>query len=43
MFSAFEFESFNSKFNSYIKARKWPVQEFMNRYKEAVHVSFFWT
>ena len=39
--SSFPFESFNASFKRFIRARKHPVQEYMNRYYEKCNISFF--
>lgn len=39
--SAFNFESFNSKFCKFIRAKKNPLVEFCKRYYETINVSFF--
>ena len=39
--SSFPFESFNASFRKFIRARKHPVQEYMNRFYEKCNVSFF--
>ena len=39
--SSFPFESFNASFKRFIRARKHPVQEYMNRYYEKCNKSFF--
>ena len=40
-FSAFACESFNISYGKYIRARKFPVVEFRNRYLDMVHVNQF--
>ena len=40
--SAFCFESFNSAFRYFIRARKSPLTEFVNRFNEKCSISFFW-
>ena len=39
--SSFPFESFNASFKNFIRARKHPLQEYMNRFYEKCNVSFF--
>lgn len=40
-FSAYQYESFNICYGKYLRARKFPVVEFSNRYLDMVHVNLF--
>ena len=41
--SCFPFENFNSMFNKFIRARKYPLKEFSNRFLQKANESFFFS